>query len=309
MSWNSAPNRSACPRVSSLASGSSSTARRSSADAPNHGCGLARELDRLREHRARVAVDVEVVVRALLDARATAPAPAARPPSRRAESITASPSSDPIGDHDPPELGEHPLGRDVGEPRGSRGCRASRRRLGLEPELGRQPRHSDRPQRVCRERIRARPSRAAARRDPGSRRTGRLGAPPPSGSAIALIVRSRWLRSASIESPTSGSRSTCQLRSWATTRQPPNVSDSENGCPPAARASAARGLPGIAGAARRRGRRSRDRGAGRAPHRRRARPGRRRSHGSASSGALTRAHRRGDTRAAPALRSRTGPRS
>ena len=67
-SWNRAPKRSAWPRVSSLASGSSSTARSAPACSPNTALGVALERDRLGQHGTGVLVDVEVVVAALLDA-------------------------------------------------------------------------------------------------------------------------------------------------------------------------------------------------------------------------------------------------
>ena len=75
---------------------------------------------------------------------------------------------------------------------------------------------------------------------------GSTSSPPPSGSAIALTVRSRAARSASSEPPCSGVMSTCQLRSRATTRQAPNWSESSNEAPPAPRPEAARGAAHVA---------------------------------------------------------------
>ena len=75
---------------------------------------------------------------------------------------------------------------------------------------------------------------------------GSTSSPPPSGSAIALTVRSRAARSASSEPPCSGVMSTCQLRSRATTRQAPNWSESSNEAPPAPAPEAARGAAHVA---------------------------------------------------------------
>ena len=59
-----------------------------------------------------------------------------------------------------------------------------------------------------------------------------------SGSAIALIVKSRAARSAARSSSRSRTRSTCQPWLRATTRQAPNAPESSNAIPPAARATA-----------------------------------------------------------------------
>ena len=193
----------------------------------------------------------------------------------------------------------------------SAGAAARRERQGLrldrEAQLAGQPGQAQGPQRIALEghgRDGPQPARAqvlqAAERIDVARR--------PSGAAIALMVRSRRARSSSIVAPSSGSRSSCQLRSWATTRQAPNASDSSNANPPAVRPSARASSPADRPWWRRRSRPCRGRARGRGPRRRpasrRARSGR-----SAASGSLTApAPRRGGSGAAPAPRSRTAPR-
>ncbi len=81
------------------------------------------------------------------------------------------------------------------------------------------------------------PPAGCGREDPRCRRTDRRDHRPPSDSAIALTVRSRRPRSCSIVAPSSAIRSSCQERSRATTRQPPNASDSSNAWPRATRAT------------------------------------------------------------------------
>ncbi len=83
MSCSSAPKRSACPRVSSLASGSASTAASAGPVLAEHRRRITLEFDRRLQRRERVVVDIEVVVVALLDRRAARRAPAAPPRSRR----------------------------------------------------------------------------------------------------------------------------------------------------------------------------------------------------------------------------------
>src|SRR4051812_3942213 len=59
--------------------------------------------------------------------------------------------------------------------------------------------------------------------------------PPARGTAIALIAKSRVPRSASIEPPCSGTKSTVRP-SWNATRQPPCWTESGNTAPPLCRA-------------------------------------------------------------------------
>ena len=74
---------------------------------------------------------------------------------------------------------------------------------------------------------------------------GSSSSPPASGSAIALIVKSRAARSASM-SPCSVTRSTCQPWSGPTTRQAPNAPDSSNATPPRRARDRPRGLARVA---------------------------------------------------------------
>ena len=202
-------------------------------------------------------------------------------------------------------------------PAAGRAGARQRQRVGLdrEPELAGQPRQSQRAQRVALKAVgrdRPQPARAA---DPAARRTDR----PASrrrraAAAIALIVRSRRSRSASIDSPSSGSRSTCQLRSCATTRQAPNASESANANAARRAAECPRHALHLVASARpprpRRSRRSGVRAAGRAAPRR---PATRRpviaAIATAAGRSLLPAPRRGDSCAAPGRRCRTGPRA
>ena len=76
--------------------------------------GMPRQLDRRGEHQLRVLVHVEVVVLALLDA--AHPAELRQDHIDRADRVHQREAlQSPVGDHDPLELGEHALGRDLGQ--------------------------------------------------------------------------------------------------------------------------------------------------------------------------------------------------
>ena len=119
------------------------------------------------------------------------------------------PAADRVGRHDPLELGEHPLGRDARDPvRVRRGRRARSRRRSPGPT-----RRRSAPRAGCAAGRRPAPARTPSARPvargPPARHAGRASSPPPSGSAIALIVKSRWARSARMSSSRSVTRSTC----------------------------------------------------------------------------------------------------
>ena len=212
MSWNSAPNRSASPRLSSCANGCASTARTASACSPRAAPGSRSSSITAGEHGERMVVDVEVVEAALLDAPQLrefwqhhverAPGVEQRHALRRA-----------FAPDDPHQLVEHPLGRDARETRraGARGRGPSRDR----PRTRARKRSARAASRAAgRARTpRPTPSAACGRAGPRGPPKGSTGTPPASGSAIALIVKSRCARSCSIVSPASGIRSSCQLRS------------------------------------------------------------------------------------------------
>ena len=61
---------------------------------------------------------------------------------------------------------------------------------------------------------------------------GSRSSPPSRGSAMALTVKSRRARSCSMDSPSSGIRSTCQVPARSVTRQAPKASESGNAAPP-----------------------------------------------------------------------------
>ena len=108
MSCSSAASRSAWPRVSSSASGSSSTAATRGPSSPNTDSGALEHSEHLLEHLDRVAVDVEVVEVALLDA--VEPAELGENRGEHAERVgEAEPVEHAVGHHDPAQLGEDAL--------------------------------------------------------------------------------------------------------------------------------------------------------------------------------------------------------
>ena len=307
-SCSSAPNRSACPRVSSLASGSARnapTARRVLAEPL---LGVALERDRRARAPRACARTRRGGGRGSARPRAARSARAGPPRSRRARPSARSPSSAPSAITIRLQLGEHPLRRDLRRaPARSRAAAAPCRGSTAKPSSQASRASAQRPQRIVAEAPArttiAQPPRAQVAR---ARRTGRRSSPPPSGSAIALIVKSRRARSLSIVRP--AQRQRCRpasARSRATTRQAPNASDSANACAPSQRAERARGRS-------RRRRRPPRRVVGRArpssavAHRAADQPGRlvRDRRASASQRIARGAHagrsRRGGTRAAPA---------
>ena len=246
-SCSSAAKRIASPRVRSSPSGSASSARTAPACSPSAprrpACSAA---DRV-EHLERVAVDVAVVEDVLLDA-------AQRRQLGQHDGGDAEvlgqhqPVGGALGADDPLELGEHALRRHAGEP--GRVPRTAARVAGLELEARARPPGA--PRAACAAgRRRApppRPSAAAAPRGRPARRAGRAARRPPSGSAIALIVKSRAARSAAMSPSRRRTRSTFQPPR-PTTRHAPNAPESSNAVPPAALATApaaARGSPATA---------------------------------------------------------------
>ena len=190
-----APKRSAWPRVSSSASGSASSGRE-----PRRARRAVR--DRVRARPPASAPRACACRRrgggscsAPRRAGPSAPAgPRRAPRARRAARCRAGARS---GD-DPLELGEHPLGGDVGEPRSV----GARRRAGggLDVELNsiarrarRMTRRGSSSKAVADTRRSRRASRSA--RPPNGSRSS----PPSSGSAMALTVKSRRARSCSMD--------------------------------------------------------------------------------------------------------------
>ena len=115
---------------------------------PERRLGIALDLERLAEHVDRVPVHVEVVVRALLH---PAEVLQLRENGRdKAQPLgELQPFDHAVGDHDAAELREHAFrggGRDAG---GSLARQALGLGLGLEVELGGEPREAERPQRIA----------------------------------------------------------------------------------------------------------------------------------------------------------------
>ena len=148
MSCTSAAKRSACIRVSSSASGSSSTARRRGASEPKTSSRPALERELLAQHLERVAVDVEVVEVALLDAAQARRARAARPPSRPRRSASARPSSTRSAITSRRSSAQIALGRGLGDAARVLARQPLGLRVGRERELGREPHEPQRAQRV-----------------------------------------------------------------------------------------------------------------------------------------------------------------
>ena len=107
--------------------------------------GLCLQLDQVLHHLDRVAVDVEVVVMALLDVMQIGQLREHRPqqpqPVGQRQSVQHA-----RREHEPAQLRENPLARRLGHPR--RGLRGQplRVRVGREPELGGEARQPKRPQ-------------------------------------------------------------------------------------------------------------------------------------------------------------------
>ena len=121
----------------------------------------------------------------------------------------------------------------------ARRASAAVRGLDLEAQLAGEARQAQHAQRVVLERALGHGAQEAAAPGPPPRRAGRPASPiVSSGRAIALTVKSRSARSASIASPRSGVRSACHERSRAITRHAPNRSESGNTCASAAVAQA-----------------------------------------------------------------------
>jgi hypothetical protein len=93
-----------------------------------------------------------------------------------------------------------------------------RRAVGLQVELDGQAHEAQGAQRVVGQRPVGHEMQPAAADVPGAV-VGSISPPPGSGSAIALTVKSRRARSASIVPPRRGVRSTCQRRSGPMTRR------------------------------------------------------------------------------------------
>ena len=108
--------------------------------------------------------------------------------------MSARPSSDAIGRDDALELGEDALGGDVGDPGRARGRRRDGVRLGLDRQLAGEARDAQRAQGVVVE-ARRRDHPQAAGREVVAPPWGSTTSPPASGSAIALMVKSRMARS------------------------------------------------------------------------------------------------------------------
>ena len=107
---------------------------------PNSAPGSRSRAIGSAEHRAGVAGDVEVVKAALLDPLQRARAPAGRPAVAPSASISVEAGQRPVAADQPPQLGEHALGRDGGQrrgagPRQARPCRA-RPRSPARPRAG-----------------------------------------------------------------------------------------------------------------------------------------------------------------------------
>ena len=196
---SAAPRRASARRRAALPSSASSLRAMLAERAPALGRRgsppRARQLDRPLEHLERVPVDVAVVEAALLDAaqrlelgqhhRGGAQlahqleAPRARAARRGSAAAPRRPAR------------RRP--RQAGAP--ARGRRAASRASGSQVELDRDPHEPQHPQRVVARTPAARPCAGAARRRSSSPPSGSIGAPPASGSAIALTVKSRSARS------------------------------------------------------------------------------------------------------------------
>ena len=210
---------------------------------------IPRERDRRREHRARVTVERRGGGNGSARRREGRPAPAAPPRSTPRSSISSSPSSASLRADDPLELREDPLGRDVAQRRRA-DARGGRRRRCVDAEA--RARHASRASRSDPQRVRgehpardhAQPAHAKVL-EPGERVD--VTASAESGRAIALTSGRACAGRPRSSLRVSGSRSTCQLWSRATTRQPPNASDSANAWPlgrlAPARAASGRGSP------------------------------------------------------------------
>ena len=304
MSCSSAPKRSACPRVSSLASGSPSsgaTAGPSLAEHAPRGRAAGRSS---RPARRGCDQDVEMVKARSARHPAGRRARAGRPRSRRARPSASSPASarsEAISRRSSANIRSAATSASAGALAPSQ-----RERVGLDREvkLGGQPGQAQRAQRIGAERRRATTAR--------SRRAARSSSPPigsisglaaASGRAIALTVRSRRARSASIDSPSSGSQ--VDLPAAVAGDHPPGAERLREGegMPAGVRAPArARRAGTVAGSGGRprRSRRSRGRAARRARRRRPATPPRRDRAPGLPSGSLTPpAPRHGGTRADP----------
>ena len=208
MSWKSAPKRSAWPRVSSSASGSSSSARSSPPRSPAMRSGPPRSRASPRAPRA--------CGRGRRGGgwgsgpRRAAPRARAGPRRGRLELVHQAEAPQRIRPGDDPRSSaswRSPAGL-RGEPaRAAPPARSSPARS--RAELGAEPRGAQQPQRVvgtlCPDTARRRRASRSA-----SRPCGSIGSPPASGIAIALTVKSRSPRSASIVSPRSGVTSICQ---------------------------------------------------------------------------------------------------
>ena len=142
------------------------------------------------QHRAGVAEHVEMVKAALLDAVERGRARAA-PPRWRRSPHQLEPGQRAVGAHHPLELGEDALGGDRRQPRRARAGGLRRAGLGLEPQLAGQPRQAQTRSGSSPNAAPDTARRLRARRSatPPNGSTGRRVA--PSGSAIALTVRSR----------------------------------------------------------------------------------------------------------------------
>ena len=168
------------------------------------GAGVALRLVRHRKALQGVAEDRDEAEGRTIDERG-AVEPGARPVERRQEPELVGAAI--AVDREPHELGQRPLARRLRHQPGVLAHETLRLRLQPEPELVLEPHRSQQPQRVVREDAR-RDRTEELRVDVGAAAEG-VDRPrrPASGTAIALIVKSRVARSSSIV-PGSGVKST-----------------------------------------------------------------------------------------------------
>ena len=205
-----------------------------------NGGRIGLQRDRALEHLERVAVDVAVVVAALLyAAQGIQLRQHGRGDPERVHQLQALERT--RGGEDATQLHEHALAGDV--PQLGRGARGRVRGVGvgLEAEIERKPHEAQDAQGIVGER--ARRGHAQAPRgeigQPSERVVDRLASGDRLGDRVD--VKSRSARSAASEPPRSGWTSTCQERSRATTRQPEKSSESsKQAAPPAAARAIAR---------------------------------------------------------------------
>ncbi len=231
MSWSRAPKRSAVRRVISSASGSSSSARVSSARSPAKRSRSAST----SSARSRTAIVWPWTSRwwfgSLFD-----------PAQRRELGQDDRGQAELVEQPEPGAAGRAPpiswrSSTSWRSPAGSaaRAACGTGQRLGpgvdRQPELGGEPRRPQQPQRVGGEALARRPPAGRRARGRRGRPCGSTGSPPASGTATAPTVKSRAPRSASIVSPRRALTSTCQAASRPTARQVSNSEESSKAWP------------------------------------------------------------------------------